>query len=132
MTRRDPRTNPERAVRPFDEAGSDDVRRARSKDPQRTKAGDALDDTIQLRDDDDLPLDAIDELAERALPEQFETVDTGDRRPPKDEAEMGMGAEARSVDEIAEITLGDNTTSTTSEGLDHGEDFLDNPNDGER
>lgn len=56
------------------------------------------------------------------------TVDSGARQVRVDEAEMGFGAEARSIDELESAVLGDEQRRSgppTREDEAHGEGFLD-------
>ena len=84
---------------------------------------DALDDIEVSRDRDDLPADAVDEIAMSDSPEEYETMDSGDRRARNDDAEMGFGGEAHSPEELADQVLGRDLPGrrgTTREGEAHG------------
>lgn len=83
---------------------------------------DALDDIAVNVDRDDLPADAIDEIALSESPEDYETMDSGDRRAHRDDAEMAFGGEAHSPEEIAELVLGHEIPGrgTTRDGEAHG------------
>lgn len=84
---------------------------------------DALDDIDVSRDREDLPADAVDEMAMSESPEEYETMDSGDRRPKSDAAEMGFGGEAHSPEEVADQVLGrelPGRRGTTREGEAHG------------
>lgn len=96
--------------------------RVRHREDERRRL-DALDDAEVPMDRDDLPADAVDEIALSESPDEYETTDTGDRRARRDEAEMGFGGEARSADEIADQVLGreiPGRRGTTREGEAHG------------
>ena len=88
---------------------------------------DALDDAVDLSEpSDDLALDATDEIAALPAPEDYVTTDSGDRKPRRDDAEMGFGAEPRSIDELADSAIGDaipGRRGTRREGEAHGEDL---------
>jgi hypothetical protein len=84
---------------------------------------DALDDIEVSRDRDDLPADAVDEIAMSESPEEYETMDSGDRRAKSDDAEMGFGGESHSPEEIADQVLGrelPGRRGTTRDGEAHG------------
>lgn len=104
--------------------------RLESRDRNRrdeSSGRDAMDDNVQLVDDDErLPADAVDELAAEPAPEDYETTPDGERRPHNDDAEMGLGGEPRSADELADRALGDSLRTrrgTTRDGEVHGEDL---------
>ncbi|MEO7964824.1 MAG: hypothetical protein ABIT38_13055, partial [Gemmatimonadaceae bacterium] len=60
-----------------------------------------------MEDDDSIPeIDAADAIAESETIISDETIDSGVRRMRRDDAEMGFGAEPRSIDELADATLG--------------------------
>lgn len=108
--------------------GSGEALATRDRNPRDEVLGrDALDDNVQLTDTpDDLAADAIDEIAALTPPDEYETTEEGDRRPDRDEAEMGLGGEPRSVDELADRAIGDairGPRGTTREGEVHGEDL---------
>ncbi len=88
---------------------------------------DALDDAVDLADPtDDLATDATDEIAALPSPEDYITTDSGDRKPRSDDAEMGFGAEPRTIDELADSTIGDaipGRRGTRREGKAHGPDL---------
>lgn len=79
--------------------------RVRHRKDERLRL-DALDDIEVSMDRDDLPADAVDEIAMSETTDEYETVDSGDRRARRDEAEMGFGGEAHSPEEIADQVLG--------------------------
>jgi len=100
----------------------------RDRNPRDEALGrDALDDNVQLTNEtDDLAADAVDEIAALSPPEEYETTEEGDRRPDRDEAEMGLGGEPRSADELADRAIGDaipGPRGTTRDGEVHGEDL---------
>jgi hypothetical protein len=108
--------------------GAGDALETRDRNPRDEVLGrDALDDNVQLADaPEDLAADAIDEIAALTPPEEYETTDEGDRRPDRDEAEMGLGGEPRSADELADRAIGDairGPRGTTRDGEVHGEDL---------
>jgi hypothetical protein len=109
-----------------DDAG--DALETRDRNPRDEVLGrDALDDNVQLTNPtEDLAADAVDEIAALASPEEYETSVEGDRRPHRDEAEMGLGGEPRSVDELADRAIGDaipGPRGTTRDGEVHGEEL---------
>lgn len=109
-------------------AGTGDVLETRDRNPRDEVLGrDALDDNVQLADaPEDLAADAIDEIAALTPPDEYETTVEGDRRPDRDEAEMGLGGEPRSADELADRAIGDairGPRGTTRDGEVHGEDL---------
>ncbi|MBC7894342.1 MAG: hypothetical protein H7066_02960 [Cytophagaceae bacterium] len=96
--------------------------RVRHRQDERLRL-DALDDIEVSRVRDDLPADAVDEIAMSASPEEYETTDSGDRRAKSDEAEMGFGGEAHSADELADQVLGHESPrarGTTRDGEPRG------------
>lgn len=104
----------------------------RDRNPAMERSGrDALDDAQQMdEDDEELPLDAIDERAALPGAEAFETRDSGFRTARTDDAEMGLGAEPHSADELAQDALGDELRGRPGvrrDGDEHGERFLDRP-----
>ncbi len=108
--------------------GSGEALATRDRNPRDEVLGrDALDDNVQLSDaPDDLAADAIDEIAALTPPDEYETTEEGDRRPDRDEAEMGLGGEPRSADELADRAIGDairGPRGTTRDGEVHGEDL---------
>ena len=105
---------------------------SRDRNPNLESSGrDALDDAEQMfEDDEELPLDAIDERAALPDAENFETIDSGVRVARSDDAEMGLGAEPHSADELAQDALGDQLKGrpgVSRDGDEHGERFLDRP-----
>ncbi len=90
-------------------------------------------DQEQLQDlmenDDSIPeLDAADAISESETMTTDETVDTGVRRLRRDDAEMGFGAEPRSIDELADAALGRegrDRRATKRDDEQHGEGMLD-------
>lgn len=110
------------------EGGSGEALATRDRNPRDEVLGrDALDDNVQLSDaPDDLAADAVDEIAAVTPPDEYETTEEGDRRPDRDEAEMGLGGEPRSADELADRAIGDairGPRGTTRDGEVHGEDL---------
>jgi hypothetical protein len=108
--------------------GTGDALETRDRNPRDEVLGrDALDDNVQLADaPEDLAADAIDEIAALTPPDEYETTEEGDRRPDRDEAEMGLGGEPRSADELADRAIGDairGPRGTTRDGEVHGEDL---------
>lgn len=108
--------------------GAGDALETRDRNPHDEGLGrDAMDDNVQLTDaPDDLAADAIDEIAAMTSPDEYETSEEGDRRPNRDEAEMGLGGEPRSADELADRAIGDairGHRGTTRDGEVHGEDL---------
>lgn len=108
--------------------GSGEVLETRDRNPRDEVLGrDALDDNVQLTNvPDDLAADAVDEIAALTPPDEYETTEEGDRRPNRDEAEMGLGGEPRSADELADRAIGDairGPRGTTRDGEVHGEDL---------
>jgi hypothetical protein len=62
----------------------------------------------------------------------MDTIDTGDRRPVVDEADMGLGAEPRSPEEMEEAAIGHalrGKAAVTRDDELHGELLLDAPDD---
>lgn len=60
-----------------------------------------------------------------------DTIDTGARRPPDDDAEMGLGAEPHSADELERAAIGRalrGPAGVTRDDEVHGERLLDDPN----
>lgn len=90
-------------------------------------------DREQLQDlmenDDSIPeLDAADAIAESETITADETVDSGVRRLRRDDAEMGFGAEPRSIDELADAALGRegrDRRHTRRDDEQHGEGIVD-------
>ncbi len=80
--------------------------RVRHREDERLQL-DALDDIEVSMERDDLPADAVDEIAMSASPEDYETTDSGVHRAKSDDAEMGFGGEAHSPEELADQVLGD-------------------------
>jgi hypothetical protein len=115
---------------PTDTLGEEVESRDRNPDMERS-GRDALDDAEQMyEDDEELPLDAIDERAALPGAENFETRDSGFRAARSDDAEMGLGAEPHSADELAQDALGDvlkGRPGVRRDGDEHGERFLDRP-----
>lgn len=78
-------------------------------------------------------MDADDRFGGAALPTHSDadmTVDSGARRPIVDEANMGFGAEPRSIEELESSLLGDEQRrdeGVTREDERHGAGFLDQP-----
>jgi hypothetical protein len=110
------------------EGNAGDRLETRDRNPYDEQLGrDALDDNVQLGDGpDDLAADAVDEIAAEAPPDEYETTEAGDRRAPNDDAEMGLGGEPRSIDELADRAIGDalpRPLGTTREGEPHGPDL---------
>ena len=96
--------------------------RVRHRKDERLRL-DALDDIEVSMDRDDLPADAVDEIAMSESTDEYETFDSGDRRANRDEAEMGFGGEAHSPEEIADQVIGreiPGRRGTTREGESHG------------
>jgi hypothetical protein len=96
--------------------------RVRHRKDERLRL-DALDDLQVSRERDDLPADAVDEIAMSELPADYETTDSGDRRANRDEAEMGFGGESHSPEELADQVLGrelPGRRGTTRDGEAHG------------
>jgi hypothetical protein len=110
------------------EETSGDRLETRDRNPDDERMGrDALDDNVQLAEaPDDLAIDAVDEIAAAVPPDEYETTEEGDRRAPNDDAEMGLGGEPRSIDELADRAIGDaipRPRGTTREGEPHGPDL---------
>jgi hypothetical protein len=82
-----------------------------------------------MEDDDSIPeLDAAEAIADSETITSDETVDSGARRIRRDDAEMGFGAEPRSIDELADATLGHELRglrATQRDDEQHGESLLD-------
>jgi len=60
----------------------------------------------------------------------MDTVDTGARRTPTDDGEMGLGAEPHSADDLQRASIGSalkGRRAVTRDGEVHGERFLDSP-----
>lgn len=105
-----------------------DALETRDRNPRDEQLGrDALDDNVQLADaPDDLAADAVDEIAAATPPDEYETTEEGDRRAPNDDAEMGLGGEPHSADELADRAIGNaipRPRGTTRDGEPHGEDL---------
>lgn len=78
--------------------------------------------------------DGIEEV-EPASCETVDTVDTGARKRPGDDADMGFGAEPRSTDELADAAIGRELrgrASVTRDDEVHGERLLDAPDEEEQ
>ncbi|MGQ0646386.1 MAG: hypothetical protein ACT4P7_02375 [Gemmatimonadaceae bacterium] len=102
-----------------------DAIETRDRNPRDERLGrDALDDHVVLGNaPDDLSLDAVDEIAAGTPPDEYITAPSGDRRPRNDEAEMGLGGEPHSADELAERAIGHEIKGprgTTRDGEAHG------------
>jgi hypothetical protein len=99
---------------------------------------DVLDIPAALEDDSVLEDVADDsngiEEVSRTTGEQMDTVDTGARRAPTDDVDMGFGAEPHSTDELADAALGTDLkgrAAVTRDDQVHGERLLDSPDDPE-
>jgi len=99
---------------------------------------DALDVPLSLRSDNRLAdvADNMDGIEEADLLPSIdeETVDTGVRRPVRDEASMGLGAEPHSAEELEEAALGHSIRGkrgVTREDEAHGSRFLDDESQGQ-
>ena len=92
---------------------------------------DDIDDDLEddAGDDADVQLAADDDLdGLRTTEDEDETVDTGDRRPRRDDAEMGLMSEPHSPEELADSAIGKKIPGkrgVTRDGEEHGESFLD-------
>ena len=76
--------------------------------------------------------DGIEEVDVLPASSVSDTVDTGARRKPRDEAEMGLGAEPHSADELDEAAVGNSRRGNASherEGQMHGKGMFDSPTD---
>ena len=74
--------------------------------------------------------DGIEEIDVLPSSSVSDTVDTGARQKPRDEAEMGLGAEAHSADELDEAAVGNSRRGNASherEGQMHGKGLFDSP-----
>jgi hypothetical protein len=102
---------------------------------------DALDIPAALEDEDVLEdiaddSDGIEEVDVLAAGQAMDTVDSGARRPaPTDEAEMGLGAEPRSPEELEDAAIGRalrGRAGVTRDDEVHGERLLDDPEESAR
>ena len=96
---------------------------------------DALDVRSALRDErllDDLAddSDGIEEMDVLPVSAGMDTIDSGARHRPNDDAEMGLGAEAHSAEELEEAALGHELRGKAAhmrDGEVHGEMLFDSP-----
>lgn len=99
------------------------------------EALDALDVPMALDDESVLDQiadggDGIEEVELSAGGAAMDTVDTGARRPPIDMADMGLGAEPRTPEELADAAIGHELRgrgAVTRDDELHGERLLDAP-----
>ncbi len=123
---------------PTDDAG---LKNDEYSDPslEDTDSVDALDVRRSLRNERMLDEvvdsgDGIEEIDVLPSSSVSDTVDTGARRRPRDEAEMGLGAEAHSAEELDEAAVGNSGRGNASherEGQMHGKGLFDSPTEAE-
>lgn len=99
---------------------------------QEAQGADALDGHVLVDKPavEDVPLDAVDEIAAVGRRDDYRTTDSGDRRPRVDNADMGLGAEPRSPEELEDAAIGKGLSpnrGVTRDGESHGSRFLDQP-----
>lgn len=89
-----------------------------------------------MEDDESIPeLDVGDDIASSARVSGDETTDSGVRRRPNSDAEMGLGAEPRDADELADAAIGralGGDAGVTRDDEAHGEHLLDAVDEGPR